>query len=146
MKVQGLDGRTYSWNLSGHVPLLSEESGSQYHERCRLLLSRLFPLDRRLEEVPLPGSGELRGDFYLPGRRLMLEVHGRQHYEFVAHFHKTRLGFLQSQERDQKKKEWCGINGIVYVELPWNESDDDWSKRILLACSAEHGTEDGAAG
>jgi hypothetical protein len=131
MKVLGLDGRTHNWDLTGRQPLKSEEDGSGLHERCRLLLARLFPADRRLEELPLPGTNNLRADFYLPGRRLMPEAHGRQHYVFCLHFHKTRLGFLKHQDRDRKKKEWCGLNGIYYCELPYRESDDEWAARLL---------------
>src|SRR5262245_17555649 len=115
MKVVGLDGRTHNWSLNGHVPLRSEETGSSYHDRCRSLLVTLFPTDRRLEEVPLPGTGDLQADFYLPGRRLLVEVHGRQHYEFCLHFHKNRLGFLKHQQRDARKREWCELNNIMYV-------------------------------
>jgi hypothetical protein len=79
----------------------------------------------------LPGTNNLRADFYLPARKLMPEVHGRQHYVFCLHFHKTRLGFLKHQDRDRKKKEWCGLNGISYCELPYHESDDGWAARLL---------------
>jgi hypothetical protein len=146
MKVQGLDGRTYHWSLKGHVPLGSEEAGSEYHARARMLLAQLFPADRRLEEVGLPGSGDLRADFYLPARRLVVEVHGRQHYEFVAFFHKTFFGFLQHQRRDLEKQAWCVLNALTYCELPYDESDPEWSRRILasLRQKPDHrGTSDG---
>lgn len=134
MRVTGFDGRVRTWNLSGHdgVP----DTGSSYHQRARLLLSQLFPTDRRLEEVTLPGSKrrggrDLRADFFLPMRRLVVEAHGEQHYKFVLDWHKTPLGFIQAQQRDRDKEEWCELNGIGYVALPHWESDDEWSRRIL---------------
>jgi hypothetical protein len=133
MKVVGLDGRTYNLDLNGRIPLESEQGGSLPHARCRALLERLYPAERRLEEVPLPGSGNLRLDFLLPGRRLAIEVHGEQHYRFIPHFHKTRLGFLQSLKRDADKREWCMANQIRCVELPHNETDEQWRTKLLLA-------------
>jgi hypothetical protein len=133
MKVLGLDGRTHNLDLTGRVPLESERGGSAPHARCRALLERLFPADRRLEEVALPGSGNLRLDFFLPTRRLAIEVHGRQHYEFVPHFHKTRLGFLQHRKRDTLKVDWCALNRLTHVELPHDGTDDEWAARIRAA-------------
>lgn len=133
MKIVGLDGRDYTWDLMGLSPLESEKSGSSGHQACRLLLNCLFPAERVLEEVFLPGSGGLRGDFYLPGRRIMVEVHGRQHYEFVLHFHGSYAGFLASKGRDNNKRDWCERNRIEYVDLP--DTDHElWSERILEAC------------
>jgi hypothetical protein len=139
VRVKGLDGRTYNLDLTGHVPLGSEQVGSDGHERARKLLEKLFSLDRRLEEVTLPGTGSLRADFFLPARKLVAEVHGRQHYEFVPHFHKDRLGFMRAQARDRQKREWCELNNITYVELPDDESDDQWAARIRSAGKAEDG-------
>jgi hypothetical protein len=97
-------------------------------------LKKLFPLDRVLEEVTLEGTeGPLRADFFVPGRRLVVEVHGRQHYEYVPHFHRDRLGFLRHRGRDLQKREWCDLNSVVYVELPDTESDAQWGARVLAA-------------
>jgi hypothetical protein len=133
VKVVGLDGRRYSMDLTGRVPLGSELSGSAGHKRARELLEQLYPVDRRLEEVMLPGTNGLRADFLLPGRRLVIEVHGRQHYEYVSHFHRDRLGFLRHQQRDRDKREWCELNNILYIELPHDDPDDQWSERIRAA-------------
>jgi hypothetical protein len=89
-----------------------------------------------MEEVGLPGSNGLRLDFYLPLRRLAIEAHGQQHYRYVMHFHGTMMGFLRSRERDQKKRDWCSINGIDLVELPFSEKPDDWLVR-MNSCGRE---------
>jgi hypothetical protein len=74
----------------------------------------------------------LYADFWLPLRNKIIEVHGEQHYKFVPFFHGTQLNFLASKANDNKKKEWCLINGIVLVELPFNESTEQWQSRIEL--------------
>jgi hypothetical protein len=96
----------------------------------RVLLRKLFPFDVRMEEVPLPGSGGLKADFIILSEKLMVEVHGRQHYEFVQHFHRTPEGFREAKQRDANKRKWCDINGIRYVECPYNESVEQWERRI----------------
>jgi hypothetical protein len=141
MKITGLDGQVYNWNLSGHQPLRSEEVGSSYHTRCRELLAELFPTESRLEELPLPGSGGLTADFFLPLRRMIIEVHGQQHYEYVQHFHHNRLGFLRSIQRDQRKQQWCDLNSIRFVELPWNEGVEQWRLRILCREQTDGGND-----
>lgn len=131
MKVKGLDGQAYNMKLAGRSPLESDISGrSKYHVRARLLLKKLFPLEQRLEEVPLPGSGGLTADFFLPNRRLLVETHGQQHYEPVGFFQKTPLDFFHGQKRDRRKAQWADLNNITYVELPFDESDDEWVDRI----------------
>lgn len=130
VKVRGLDGREHNLDLTGHVLLGGEQAGSSGHQRCRELLGELFPLDRLLEEVTLPGTGGLRADFFLPSRMLICEVDGRQHRDFIPHFHKTRLGFIQARKRDQDKKEWCVANNIRLCSLPDDESIAEWTVRI----------------
>ena len=83
-----------------------------------------------MEEVGLPGSNGLRVDFYLPLRQLAVEAHGEQHYRFIMHFHNTMMGFLQSKERDQKKREWCALNDVRLVELPFDEQSEGWLMRM----------------
>lgn len=131
MKAIGLNGKEYTWKLIGHVPLGDDErSRSKFHLTARELLTKLFALDRILEEVPLPGSDGLTADFFILAERLMVEVHGQQHYQFVPHFHVDKLGFFASKKRDMNKRKWCELNNICLVELPYQESSDEWAKRI----------------
>jgi hypothetical protein len=39
------------------------------------------------------------------------------------------LGFVKHQKRDREKKEWCELNNIEYIELPFDK-ENDW-KEIL---------------
>ena len=131
MKIKGLDGKKYSWSFYGQMPDISDErKRSSLHIRARYLLKSLYPVDRILEEVHLPGSGNLYADFWLPLRNKIIEVHGEQHYKFIPFFHGTQLNFLSSKANDNNKKEWCSVNGIILVELPYNESDEQWKSRI----------------
>lgn len=131
MKVKGFDGREHTWPPTGKVVSgIDRRQRSSLHLRCRTLLKTMYPSDMILEEVPLPGSEKLSADFYLPSRNMVIEVHGEQHYKFVAHFHGNVVNFLQSKQRDLKKIDWCNENNIAVIELPYNEADNEWRNRI----------------
>ncbi len=131
MKVKGLDGKTYSWSFYGQMPDISDErKRSALHLRARNLLKEMYPVDRILEEVYLPGSYGLYADFWLPLRKKIIEVHGEQHYKFIPFFHGTMINFLSSKSNNKNKRQWCEINNIEEVELPFNESDQQWKSRI----------------
>lgn len=130
MKVIGLDGKTYGWEL------LQKNHTDRYcswgHERARELLKELFPLDKIYEEEGLPGTKPtLFADFIIPLRKLLIEVHGKQHYEWIPHFHTTRKDFLNAQACDRKKREWSERNNFSYIELPDTEEINGWRRRIL---------------
>jgi len=131
-QVIDLDGNTHNWSLTAgiaHGKLLNKSS---LHLKARKMIKECFPTLQILEEVqiPLRRSQSLVLDFYLPLNRKCIEVHGQQHYQFSRHFHNDRMGFLKHKKRDQDKKEWCEINGIQYIELPFNETEEEWRHRI----------------
>ncbi|GEM_PF-652214 len=138
MIVKGFDGKDYKWSAHRHKPTQDDtRPRSKNHLRARAVLRELFPRDVILEEVPLPGSktqsrhSTLFADFYIPNRNLIVEVHGRQHYEYVPHYHKTKMGFYKAKARDRDKIDWCSINDIEIITLNHSDSDDDWKRRIL---------------
>ena len=132
-KVTDLENIISSWKISGHIPKNNDERArSKYHLKARKLLKQKFPTCQILEEVPVKvRRGQvLYLDFYIPLHDLCVEVHGEQHYKFVMFYHKTMLGFAQARKRDMEKIEWCQLNDITIVELPFNESEDEWKNRI----------------
>jgi hypothetical protein len=132
MQVKSLDGQIQNWQLTGHFSHGKMENKSEPHLRARELLKNCYPTIPILEEVTIPvrRSDVLYVDFYIPMLRTAVEVHGEQHYKFIKFYHHDRLGFLRSQKRDREKIEWCDINNIKYIELPYNEDEESWRKRI----------------
>lgn len=137
MKVKGINGKEYVWNLSKYDVFYDDKrKRSKYHIRARNLLKEIFHSYRILEEVKLPGSTELHRksvlylDFYIPSLMMAFEVHGEQHYEYNPFFHKSKADFLKAKARDEDKIEWCKLNNIQIVVLNFKESDDEWRKHI----------------
>ena len=62
-------------------------------------------------------------DFYIPQYNLVLEYHGRQHYEFVPHFHKTKENFQYRLRKDKTKKEQALAHGLNYVSISYQTND-----------------------
>lgn len=137
MKIVGFDGNSKKWNLTKYVPDKDDKRHrSKNHLRTRAVLRKLFPRDRILEEVSLPGSNTqsrkslLYADFFIPSHKLIIEVHGQQHYEFVPFYHKTKGEYYRSRKRDRDKIDWCEMNSLRIVVLKYSESDDVWTRKI----------------
>ena len=132
MQVKDLDGNYTNWQLIGNIAHGSMQNKSSLHLQARDLIHICFPTLQVLEEVSVNvrRSEILYLDFYLPLVKKCIEVHGEQHYKFVPFYHNNPLGFMRHKKRDQEKKEWCEVNGISYIELPFHENEELWLNRI----------------
>lgn len=135
MLIKDLDGNSHNWLLTGNMAKGRITNRSSYHLTARHSITSAFPTLQVLEEVPIPlRKGEtLYLDFYLPLKKICFEVHGEQHYKFIPFYHTNMLNFLKSQKRDLEKKEWCELNDIKYIDLAYNESEEEWSEKIKNA-------------
>lgn len=137
MKTTDLLGKTVEWKIKGYVAGDGHRTNSGLHNLARTVIRSVYPTVQFKEEVPIPtGKGNLILDFYMPVHQLAVEVQGQQHYEFSLHYHQTRANFLLHKQRDAHKAEWCEINGINLVILPYNEDENEWKRRL---CRASHG-------
>tara|TARA_B110000902_G_C14221453_1_gene555329 strand:+ start:252 stop:677 length:426 start_codon:yes stop_codon:yes gene_type:complete len=137
MKVQGLNGREYNLNLQKYKVYRDDtKKKSKYHIVARKMLSEIFSGYNVLEEVKLPGStashkrSVLYLDFFIPNLMLAIEVHGRQHYEYVPYFHKSKAGFVKSIARDEDKKDWCELNDMSLIVLSYLENEEEWRNSL----------------
>ena len=81
-------------------------------------VKELFPeVLVKTEEFVYFRNQKLFLDIFLPQLGIVIEVHGRQHDEFVEHFHGDSDGFRQSRRRDRLKEEWIAENGYTLVAL-----------------------------
>ena len=132
MLVKDLDGNNHNWQLTGNMPKGKVVNKSSLHLKARELISLSYPTLQILEEVPiiLKKGETLYLDFYIPLKKTCIEVHGEQHYKFVSFYHSNMLNFLKAQKRDREKQEWCELNNIQYIALPYNEEHNQWLERI----------------
>lgn len=120
MQVITLKGKSVNWYLTPQkYPIKGEGSRSKFQHEIYLELKELYSHDIILEEVKIPES-RLFCDFVIPSVRLVIECNGKQHYEFNTYFHKYHIDFVNQQNRDQMKRDFCEINNLVLVEVPYD--------------------------
>jgi very-short-patch-repair endonuclease len=81
-------------------------------------LKQAFPEVKVYTEKSITiGNQLLFIDIWVPQLRLAIEVHGKQHDQFVEHFHGTADNFRNCRRRDRIKEEWVASNGYTLVVL-----------------------------
>jgi len=93
------------------------------------VIAELFPGYHILEEFPCVGDG-LHLDFFVPQKRLAVEVQGTQHYKFNKFFHQDKAAFVRQQSNDKRKVLWCELNDIRLVKIAWGESEENIKKAL----------------
>lgn len=103
-------------------------NASQLHKNALKLIREAYPYDPIVEEVYIPDLG-FYIDILLPNRLLVVEVHGPQHYEYNSYFFKDKIAFLKAQQRDRQKRDILEENGIIVIELKFDE-EKEWKNQI----------------
>lgn len=116
MEVRLLKGGTARLRLKNKRLRTKGKSKSQFQYEVGQQLIAKYPHDIIFEEVRIPGDGFIL-DFFIPSLNWVIECHGKQHIEHVKHFHKTRREFHNQQDIDQKKRDWCKLNGFRLIEV-----------------------------
>jgi very-short-patch-repair endonuclease len=134
MIIIGLDGKNYKLKASSR----KKGKKSKLHIKARKLIAQIC-LETFYEEVTLVGSKTkmnttLYADFLSIKSRIIIEVHGAQHYEHITHFHKTKKEFVKAKLRDETKKEWAELNSFILIELP-HDKEDEWEALIRKSLS-----------
>lgn len=113
--------------------------------RVHDILMRLFP-SKPFKQVFCERYINYHGyklffDFYIKKIDVFVEVQGRQHTEFVKHFHGDRKTFLQQRERDNLKRVWVEENGHHLIRLYDTENITEKLilNKILIAMESEDG-------
>lgn len=103
---------------------------SNQSDKVYELLREIFPQGYIKTEYYVRFKGnKLFFDFFLPQYNILVEVQGRQHYEFVKHFHSDIEGFKNSKKRDNLKIDYICENDMCLVIVDYNE---DVTKELLL--------------
>ena len=126
--------------LASRYPMRTlSTSRSQSQFRLGELIRLVYgPNAMILEEFPVIGT-RMSLDFYLPHHNIAFEFQGRQHTEYVHHFHRDKKTFERQQTRDRDKRRWCVLNEIDLVEVhDKNISTDDLKALISTERDGEH--------
>ena len=127
MKIFDINGELVGIDIRPSRNPVKWKSKSNLQGKVGLYLSEKYPHDILLEEFTIPGSRS-SVDFFMPKKKLVVEVQGKQHDEFVPHFHGNTLTskkFIEQNHRDQKKIEWAAMNGFRLVEIRTEKDIDE---------------------
>ena len=133
MKTRSLDGGIHNWNIaSSLIRGNAERPRSKLHLAARSLLKEIYPTLQICEEIPVRIRRDKKAiiDFYINTIKTVIEVHGEQHYKFNSLYHTCAQDFLNQKKRDSELIDWCILNNLNYVELPFNENRKQWKIRI----------------
>lgn len=131
MLVIDLDGSEHEWKMKGKEVRIDTRPHSALHRAAREILKERFPTLVLLEEVPIKVRKKqtLYLDFYLPLRKIAVEVQGEQHFKFSSLYHSSAHDFRKQVRNDNDKAEWCEINGIDLIIFAYN-NQDDWESLV----------------
>jgi hypothetical protein len=113
----------------------SKKSQSAGEIECRRVLESIFhkpfPSKRpNFMKNPLTGRN-LELDCFNAELKIACEYNGRQHYEFLKHFHTNVSAFHKQQTHDKKTRELCIKNGVFLLEVPYTVKHKDIEKYIF---------------
>jgi len=132
MKFKTLDGKEIRLEVSQQrYPLRSREhsrSNAQFHLGQQL--QEIYKSVLILEEFGIPGT-RLSLDFFIPAFQIAFEFQGAQHDEFNTLFHASKIDFIKQKNRDEQKKIWCEMNGIILIEVRDNGITIDELKILI---------------
>jgi hypothetical protein len=100
--------------------------GEQYTKQALETIFNKPFVKSRPDWAKNPVTGEnLECDCWNADLKICCEYNGRQHYEHIGFFHKTREAFHNQQYRDILKKDMAKKNGITFIEIPYTVKNDD---------------------
>lgn len=104
-------------------------SSSKGEKKIDLLLQEKgFYYEHQYKFINCKNINELRFDFYIPSITLCIEYQGIQHYKPIDFAGRGKEWadeqFKEIQVRDQIKRDYCKINNINYLEIPYMDFDN----------------------
>ena len=99
----------------------------------KIFLKDIFPTVQILEEVaaPITRTEKLFFDFYLNTVKLVVEVHGQQHYKYNTLFHASAQDFEKKQKFEVSKLDKTEFKGRL-ISIDEN--------KMILECKGQNQT------
>ena len=145
-EVQEQDVRRRIHELGMDWIVKQRRGTSRGHAALAAMMQRLSPGEEIHMEKPI--GERLKLDVYCPKYKLGAEYHGRQHFEYVEHFHRDRAGFLDAQRRDARKATLCEEKGIGLIIFTYQDvlTEEVVFRRMLKAIEERPPAPTGDAG
>jgi len=101
---------------------MSSKQATELHT----ILKKVFPNNIILKEHYVKYKyTRLFFDFYIKDLGVLIEVQGRQHVEYVEHFHGSKESFREQKRRDNLKVQYVEEQGsLTLIRFYYNEKLD----------------------
>lgn len=126
-----------------YIPCPACRTLSRGEENVRVWLTKNnidFNWHYRMDGVRKDKESKVVIDFYIPSKNLWIECNGPQHYRYVNKFQKTKEEFEDQLQRDQDVRDYCDINGINLIEIPYTYYKFEKIDYIMSQIFSEEGT------
>lgn len=110
--------------LQESVRLFLEELCKKYGWKLNHEQYCLIKLRNPKTNYPLHYDNEIIAENF----KIIIEVHGKQHYEFIKLFHRIKSKFRENQKLDKIKKKHAIKSNYTYIEISY--SDINWKNNI----------------
>ncbi len=113
------------------APPAPQGADSKGEIECREALRRMFrrPFHKArpdfLRNDVTGGKFNLELDCYDEELKIAVEYQGRQHYEYVPYWHRTKAEFMNQKYRDEIKRMKCKEAKVILVEVPYKVKHAD---------------------
>ena len=117
MRLYNINGKLVNKNVTKYRVDWQGKSASKIQFKVKQFFETYWKYHIVYEEFPVYGT-RLRVDLINFTKKIAVEVHGNQHFNFNKFFHgNSRAKYLQSMKRDWQKAEWLESNDINLVEI-----------------------------
>ncbi len=116
MRLKNIYGKLVYKNVKSKLIDWDGKSRSKVQRQVKKFLKDYWSKCIVYEEFPVYGS-RMSVDILNATKKIAVEVQGRQHDEYNKFFHKNKINYLYSMERDFNKKKWLEENDFQLVEI-----------------------------
>ena len=116
MRLKNIYGKLVYKNVKSKLIDWDGKSRSKVQRQVKKFLKDYWSKCIVYEEFPVFGS-RMSVDILNATKKIAVEVQGRQHDEYNKFFHKNKINYLYSMERDFNKKKWLEENDFQLVEI-----------------------------
>lgn len=124
MRLFNINGKLTNKNVSKYKIDWDGASASNLQFNAKQFFKFYWQNHVVYEEFPVYGT-RLRVDIINFTKKIAVEVHGQQHFQFNKFFHNnSRAKYLDSIKRDWEKTEWLELNKVKLIELEEKDMND----------------------
>ncbi len=123
-KKHGVFYQTASSHLQNHgCQICSSSRGEMFISDFLKNKNIEFKVEFTFDECRSEYNRQYRFDFYITEFNLVIEYHGRHHYQAIDHFGGEKT-FQEVKKRDEIKEKFILNNGIKFIAIPYWHYDD----------------------